>query len=228
MDDNATCTAYPQCARCSIDPSRRLCLNANGRAPEFCPTRNCRTSIQEALAELEKPGVFNFACQAALQEQAGYSPAPKGGRWPVKTRLQETIEFAHRMHYQRLGLVFCIGLRKEARAVESVLVNAGFEVVSGICKMGRTEKSILGLDGPQKSSGGSSSSMCNPIAQAFVLNKAETEFNIIMGLCVGHDALFIRYAEAMCTVLAAKDRVLGHNPLAAVYTLDSYYRGLKE
>jgi uncharacterized metal-binding protein len=46
-------------------------------------------------------------------------------------------------------------------------------------------------------------------------------------LCVGHDSLFIKFAEAPCTVLAVKDRMLGHNPLAAVYNADSYYRCLK-
>ena len=54
-----------------------------------------------------------------------------------------------------------------------------------------------------------------------------TEFNILLGLCVGHDSLFLKYADAPCTVLAVKDRVTGHNPLAAVYTIDSYYRALK-
>jgi uncharacterized metal-binding protein len=69
--------------------------------------------------------------------------------------------------------------------------------------------------------------MCNPIAQAFILNETGSEFNILTGLCVGHDSLMFKYAEAPCTVLAAKDRLLGHNPLAAIYTLDSFYRSLK-
>jgi len=60
-----------------------------------------------------------------------------------------------------------------------------------------------------------------------VLNREKTEFNILLGLCVGHDSLFFKYSEALCTVLAVKDRLLGHNPLAAVYTLDTYYRALK-
>jgi uncharacterized metal-binding protein len=69
--------------------------------------------------------------------------------------------------------------------------------------------------------------MCNPIAQALILNETGTEFNILMGLCVGHDSLMLKYAKAPCTVLAVKDRLLGHNPLAAIYTLESYYRSLK-
>jgi len=51
-------------------------------------------------------------------------------------------------------------------------------------------------------------------------NDEQTEFNIVMGLCVGHDSLFLKYSNAPCTVLAAKDRLLGHNPLAAIYTVD--------
>ena len=51
--------------------------------------------------------------------------------------------------------------------------------------------------------------------------------NVLLGLCVGHDSLFFKYTEAPCTVLAVKDRLLGHNPMAAVYNVDSYYRCLK-
>jgi uncharacterized metal-binding protein len=69
--------------------------------------------------------------------------------------------------------------------------------------------------------------MCNPVAQAYVLNEAKTDFNVVMGLCVGHDSLFLKHSDALCTVLAAKDRLLGHNPLAAIYTVDTYYRALK-
>ncbi|MDP6393912.1 MAG: hypothetical protein QF466_00465 [Desulfobacterales bacterium] len=49
----------------------------------------------------------------------------------------------------------------------------------------------------------------------------------IMRIYCGHDSLFLRYSKAPCTVLAVKDRLLGHNPLAAIYNIDSYYRALK-
>lgn len=70
--------------------------------------------------------------------------------------------------------------------------------------------------------------MCNPIAQAKILNAAGTDFNILLGLCVGHDSLFIKYSQAMVTVFAVKDRVLGHNPLAAVYNYESYYERFQQ
>ncbi|HEM61936.1 MAG TPA: DUF1847 domain-containing protein, partial [Chloroflexi bacterium] len=68
---------------------------------------------------------------------------------------------------------------------------------------------------------------CHPIAQAQILNDAETDFNILLCLCVGHDSLFLKHSDALCTVLAAKDRLLGHNPLAALYLSHSYYRRVR-
>ena len=68
--------------------------------------------------------------------------------------------------------------------------------------------------------------MCNPILQAEFLNRQETEFNIVMGLCVGHDSLFYKYSEALVTTLVAKDRVLAHNPAGALYQAKAYYKRL--
>jgi uncharacterized metal-binding protein len=67
--------------------------------------------------------------------------------------------------------------------------------------------------------------MCNPIAQAEFLNGEETDFNIVLGLCVGHDTLFFKYSKAPVTVLAVKDRALAHNPLGALYLADGYMKG---
>ena len=103
----------------------------------------------------------------------------------------------------------------------------GFDVISAVCKAGRTPKADLGLGAEDTIGLDETEAMCNPIFQAKVLNHEETEFNILLGLCVGHDSLFFKYADAPTTVLAVKDRVTGHNPLAAVYTIDTYYRSLK-
>ena len=66
--------------------------------------------------------------------------------------------------------------------------------------------------------------MCNPILQVRLLNRAHTDLNVVIGLCVGHDSLFYKYADAYSTTLITKDRVTGHNPAAALYTANSYYR----
>lgn len=222
-------TEVAGCARCPFDTKQRICQKEDGKSPPFCPTENYQEVIAGALEEFNKPEILEFARQASIQEGEGYANRELGYEQvkPIKPRIMETIEFAKRMQYTRLGLVFCIGLVKEAKVVENLLTNEGFEVVSALCKMGREPKETLGVTDDQKIRIGCFESMCNPIAQAFVLNSENTEFNIVMGLCVGHDSLFLKYAEAPCTVLAAKDRLLGHNPLAAIYTIDSYYRSLK-
>ena len=46
-----------------------------------------------------------------------------------------------------------------------------------------------------------------------MLNKAATDLNIQMSLCLGHDILFQKYCEAPVTILVAKDRVLANNPM---------------
>jgi uncharacterized metal-binding protein len=219
----------PACARCPFQPPERLCQNAEGKAPPFCPTLNKNEAVAAAMCEYEKPEILEFARQASIQEGEGYAGREQGYDHvrPLKPRIQETIEFAKKMNYRRLGFAFCMGLRKEAVVVEKLLTGAGFEVVSTLCKVGRTPKEKIGVQDDQKIRIGSFESMCNPIAQAFLVNDAGTDFNVMLGLCVGHDSLFLKYAEAPCTVLAAKDRLLGHNPLAAIYNIDSYYRALK-
>ena len=145
---------------------------------------------------------------------------------PTKTRIVEICEFAKKMNYNRIGLAFCLGLTQEAGIVEEIFKSHGFEVVSVLCKAGRTSKDKLGIAKEDKIFQDTDESMCNPIFQAKVLNNEKTEFNVLLGLCVGHDSLFFKYAEAPTTVLAVKDRVTGHNPLAAIYLSNSYYKKL--
>jgi len=60
-----------------------------------------------------------------------------------------------------------------------------------------------------------------------VIGKADNvDLAIMLGLCIGHDTLFIKYCRVPMTVIAVKDRVTGHNPLAALYLSNSYYRRL--
>lgn len=88
-----------------------------------------------------------------------------------------------------------------------------------------TPPSCAACDSPvwEKIYRGTDEAMCNPVFQAKLLNRGQVDFNVLLGLCVGHDALFFQFSQVPTTVLAVKDRVTGHNPLAAVYQADSYY-----
>jgi uncharacterized metal-binding protein len=61
-------------------------------------------------------------------------------------------------------------------------------IVSVACKVGRTPKETIGVRDEEKIRIGQFESMCSPIAQAMILDEEKTDFNILVGLCVGHDS----------------------------------------
>jgi len=224
-------TKSARCAVCPVDWSERFCRKEGGKAPEGCPSVLHRRLAGEAMKELEKqPGLLEFARQASIQEGEGYGNRDKGYQhlYPLKPRIVETVEFARKMAYERLGLIFCVGLRREAATVHTIFTGNGLDVVSVMCKAGRAYKDEIGLTPEQQVDRTvARETMCNPIFQALVVNEHDVQLNVLLGLCVGHDSLFIKYAKAPVTVLAVKDRLLGHSPLTAVYQCDHYYRHLK-
>ena len=226
--------AYPRCALCPV----KLCENrgapADGElpslegAPPFCVMKLMPEVFPEALKEYDDPAVAAFAQQASLQEAECYEKTPDGLRTRLP-RIEELIRFARKCGYTTLGLAHCGGLAEEARLLTGILEKSGFKVVSVQCKAGGVPKERIGVPSECKIADPDQwETMCNPIAQAKVLNKAKVDLAVMLGLCIGHDTLFIKHCEVPLTILAVKDRVLGHNPLAALYTSGSYYRRLAD
>ena len=217
-----------RCGHCTLPARERSCLNPKGKGPKGCPTLNKRDLIEESRKEYGEKEIGEFARQASIQEGEGYANRDRKPflLHPIKSRIQEICEFAHRMGYTRLGLAYCIGLATEGALVVQILEAQGFDVVSVICKVGSIPKEEIGVQEGEKIRIGHYESMCNPILQAKIMNDALTQLNIALGLCVGHDSLFFQYAHAPTTVLAVKDRVSGHNPLGPIYTSASYYARL--
>ena len=182
--------------------------------PKNCPMRE-KEKMDGAYEKyaLEENHEFYVSCSEI--EGEGYC------QWP---RLKETVEFCKEMGYKKIGLAFCRGLRKEARVVADLFTAQGFDVVSLICKTGGFPKESVGIPKEKKVNADAFEPMCNPIAQAEFLNSQETEFNIALGLCVGHDSMFYKYSKQMVTTLVAKDRVLAHNPCGAIYCAEGYFK----
>jgi uncharacterized metal-binding protein len=223
-------TPSPACASCGHEAAKKACVDEKGLGSKGCPTLAYDDVLAEADREYDRPEISEFARQASRQEADCYANRDQRPyvMQPTKTRIVEICEFAEKMRYRRLGLAFCLGLAKEAVIVEEIFKDRGFEVVSVLCKAGRTSKDRIGITDEDKIYRGTDEAMCNPIYQAKLLNHEKTELNILLGLCVGHDSIFFKYAQAPTTVLAVKDRVTGHNPLAAVYLSDSYYQRIKK
>ncbi len=205
----------PGCAYC---PSTvRACRHGESatRGPGFCPAKMDAEGIASAWEKYEDPFNRRVAQASALVESEGYC------KW---SRVEEICQFAKKMGFERIGIATCISFADLAHTLSGILESHGFAVASVACKNGGVPKEMLGLSDEEKIRPGGHESMCNPISQAELLNRAGCEFNIVLGLCVGHDSLFFRHSEGLATTLVAKDRVLAHNPVGALQLADSYYR----
>lgn len=191
------------------------CIQENPeRYPGNCPVRDT-AFFERTLTEYKEEENQEFYVQCSAVEALGYC------QWP---RLKEVVELCKQMQYNRLGVAFCSGLKKEAKTICDLLRASGFDVVSLICKTGGVPKEKAGVPKEYKINPEAFESMCNPIAQAKLMNERKTQFNIVVGLCVGHDSMFYKYSDALVTTLIAKDRVLAHNPAGAVYCAEGYYK----
>lgn len=176
-----------------------------------CESKECRDGKDCFSQDSNHKQLYQDSQIAKLHKAASAIEAEYYG---IETRLGEVILWAKELGYQRIGLAFCIGLSEEAKIIDEIF-SRHFEVVSVCCKVCGIDKKDFDL--PQISSR-NQEVMCNPAGQAQLLNDAETELNVICGLCVGHDAIFSKVSDAPVTTLIAKDRVLAHNPAGAIYS----------
>ena len=204
----------PGCAYCP--PAVQACRQGEGevRGPGFCPSKMAADAVADAYVEYEDPFVRRVAQESARVESEGYC------KW---TRVEEICQFAKKMDFSKIGIATCISFVEQARTLSAILESHGFEVASAACKHGGHGKEGLDLEDAEKIRPGGHESMCNPVSQARLLNDAGCEFNIVLGLCVGHDSLFFKYSEGLATTLVAKDRVLAHNPVGALHLANSYF-----
>jgi uncharacterized metal-binding protein len=203
------------CAQCGVVK----CARRQVEYPAFCLTAGLgQNVVDEVTAQYNSDPVDNKLARVSAQIEREY--------YGIATRVEETLLFIKRMGYKKVGVAACVGLLKECSTFAKVAKAKGIDVYAAACKIGSVDKTAVGLAEDDKHSPGNFEAMCNPILQAEALNRAGTDFNIIMGLCLGHDTLFIKHSKAPVTVLVVKDRVLCHNPVAALYQAEGFYRRL--
>ncbi len=197
--------------------------------PGNCPSSSSKEVIKKSFARYtDNSEDARLAFVAAQVEGLCYQPVPGSdavnARW---TRVEDTIALAKLMGWKKIGIATCIGLLYETEQLSVILKAQGLEPLSVCCKAGSIDKLQLGLNEEDKVRPGTFEPACNPIAQAELCNLSETDMNLIVGLCVGHDMLFSKYSKAPVSTLVCKDRVTGHNPVAALYGQNFYYKRLQ-
>jgi uncharacterized metal-binding protein len=225
------------CSKCSAVWQKCGATNCWSGNPDAAPPKpgNCPSTafggiidgaFDEYLADSEDA---RMAQVAARVEGLCYQPVPGSdavnARW---TRVEDTVAFARLMGYRKIGIATCIGLLEETDRLVAILAAQGFEPQSVCCKAGSVDKNRLGLKEEEKVRPGTFEPACNPIAQARICNRIGTDMNIIVGLCIGHDMLFTKHADAPTTTLVVKDRVTGHDPVKVLYGQNFYYKRLQK
>ncbi len=205
-----------RCSQCGLQSCKS---NSPENAPAFCPTRTQAKILAKALDLYNSDPAIHRTALAATH----VTSHTLKNRW---TRVEDTIEFAKSYGAKKIGIATCGGLISESNTLTKILEAKGFETVSISCKCGSIPKEKIGVPTEDKSPPGKFEALCNPVAQAKLLNHAKTDLNVLLGLCVGHDAIFLQQAKAPTTVLVAKDRVTLHSPAVPLYGTQSYYRKL--
>lgn len=194
------------------------CYRRDKTFPEFCLTTTASEDVAEASSLYVRDEQTGALARAAAEIEGLYY-----GRL---TRVEEIIAFAKRIGAKKIGLATCVGLINEAKIFEKIVAAKGLSAYGVLCKVGSVDKTEIGILPEYKVVKDSFEAICNPVMQAQILNEWKSDLNVIIGLCVGHDSLFVKYSEAPVTTLITKDRILGHNPAAALYS--SYYKRLLE
>jgi uncharacterized metal-binding protein len=215
-----------RCAKCP----KKLChseIKDKSELPSFCPIKTIPAVVTKVSQRYKKEGISHFYVKAALTEKGCYDEAEarEGRTRPVWPRIREIAEFAKLSGANKLGLAFCNGLADEAARALAILEKHGLAVESVICCCGAVDKTAHGVPPEYKIKGKDKfEAACNPLLQAELLNRAGTDFNVLIGLCLGHDMLFTSNSKAPVTTLIVKDRLSGHNPVVSLYT--RYHRDI--
>jgi len=203
------------CSDCAV----MSCYRRYKDFPQFCLTDSTSSKLLEQVTQLySRNGLDAKIAHAAAEVEGLY--------YGKLTRVEEIMKLAKGIDAVKIGVATCIGLMEETRTFVQILKANALIPYTVICKVGSIDKTEIGIPEDLKVLKGSHEAICNPVLQAKLLNRHKTDFNVIVGLCVGHDSLFIRHSDAPVTTLITKDRVLCQNPAAALYGTSFYYKRL--
>jgi len=187
-----------------IDCRNRLCLQ--GKA---CPSIE---TFSIPCADGSMQDMLDAAADISLEEEC------------TLCRISELVYFCIEMKYRKIGIAFCADLL-EPTEILSRLLRRHFDIYPVICKVGGISVHDPFYSGKGKADKERTGiTACNPLGQAEILNRLNTDLNLIVGLCMGVDCVFTKASMAPVTTLFVKDKSLVNNPIGALYS--EYY--LKE
>jgi len=186
-----------QCSSCF----KQSCVGGGHQEKDYCSSYVHPEVFIEAkkiYAEDAETGLL--AKHAAVIESKGYM------MWP---RLKDTIELARRMEYQKIAVLFCPDLAREAKKTCRILTESGFTVTSRVCGIKKTKPQL-------------------PEALMSELKDVGPELIVNTGLCTACETDMLQYAEVPVTTFIARDKKLNNYTASMVYASDQWRDWAKE
>ena len=174
------------------------------RMPSNCPTRTQAGLAHDAAPYLEPE-------RHALMVAADATPFTEERQ--LRSRVEELVVFARARGVTKIGVAFCVSLIREAQRLGEILADEGFLPELVCCRVGAIDYGEVNL---RKANPEKFAAVCNPVAQARLLNQAGAGLVAQVGLCIGHDLILQEECEAPVTTLVVKDRTLDHHPVKAL------------
>ncbi|SDP84157.1 DUF1847 domain-containing protein [Desulforhopalus singaporensis] len=162
-----------------ICPKQDCWRSGDKKMPSYCVANTYLEEIEAAKREYRKDEnirLYSAACEVGAVND-GFRP-----------RIEEALHFAKQLNCTRVGLAACAAFENETRILKSLFRKEGIQVFCTNCPIGGVTAEERGL--PQLAE--YINSACNPIAQAKILNRERTELNFIVGLCMGHDMVYVK------------------------------------
>jgi uncharacterized metal-binding protein len=189
------------CAGCT----KASCLRGDfDHMPATCPTLT-HPEVARDATPYQEPSLH------AEMVSADGTPFTADGQ--KRNRVEEIAEFAKAQGMGRIGIAFCVSLTKEAQKLGRLLHQQGLETELVCCRVGAVDYDQIGLP---KAHPDNFAAICNPIAQARLLNARKVDLVAQVGLCIGHDLILQRECDAPVTTLVVKDRALDHHSVVAL------------
>ncbi|HNW54543.1 MAG TPA: DUF1847 domain-containing protein, partial [Bacteroidales bacterium] len=167
-----------------------------------CSDKVCRKSQESCAREsFEKAGIIDgYHAQNTSAIVQAAARLVDNGKAGTLSRVQEVIEFARLMNYQKIGIAYCYGMENDAALISQIFRESGFRIFPVSCTTGGFKQSDV------NNSSTNQNVSCNPLAQSEQLNNENVDFTITMGLCLGHDILFQKNIKSYTSTLLVKDR----------------------
>lgn len=189
------------CAHCTTAGSFKGDVS---RMPRTCPTRTHDELTRDVSGYLDVE-------RQELMRAADTTPFKPDGTF--RNRVEELSVYARRRGMKRIGVAFCVSMLKESQQLARMLQDDGFETELVCCRVGAVDSAAIGLE---KKHPDRFAAICNPVAQARLLDARGVDLVAQVGLCIGHDLVLQEECRAPVTTLVVKDRALDHHTIAAL------------